>query len=143
MMVKPTERLLRLFNEYGQAHHHGRWAETEVRNTRYIIYTIIIKNSGTIAGPGKGTCQLQFHASYFNARFWLQGQDWSEYNFAALSTSVPMKSLPHMTLESLLSRWSTYRTVFRAQLVRQPHERSSRVGEQRIQDNTSVLKYGR
>jgi hypothetical protein len=94
LMVEPTDRMLRLFDEYGAkltimadvaeilkfkefADQHGR--------DDYHYRAIVAQLQRAVRGGHD--VQLHIHASYFNAthdgRRWVQ--DWSEYDFAGLS----------------------------------------------------------
>jgi hypothetical protein len=94
LMVETTERLLRLFDEYGakltimaDIAEILKFKEFANQNGRddYHYRDIVTQLQGAVRGGHD--VQLHIHASYFNARHdgqrWVQ--DWSEYNFAGLS----------------------------------------------------------
>jgi hypothetical protein len=158
LMLKPTERLLKLFNEHearltimadvaeilkfrdyrqerGQDHYHAEAIEAQLQDA-----------------VAKGhDVQLHLHPSYFNARH-VDGhwqQDWSEYDFARLDYARMdwMIKTGKSYLEGLLQPVKPdYRCIaFRAaNWAMQPSEPAIRV----LVDNgflidTSVFKYGR
>jgi hypothetical protein len=94
LMVEPTERVLRLFDEYGakltimaDMAEILKFKEFANQNGRdgYHYHDIIAQLRGAVRGGHD--VQLHLHASYFNATHdgqkWVQ--DWSEYDFAGLS----------------------------------------------------------
>src|ERR1039457_1927212 len=91
LMIEPTERLLRLFGEYGakltimaDVAEILKFKEFPSQNARddYHYQDIIAQLRGAVSGGHD--VQLHLHASYFNATHdgqkWVQ--DWAEYDFA-------------------------------------------------------------
>lgn len=94
LMVEPTDRLLRLFDEYGakltimaDMAEILKFKEFADQNGRDDYHYRDIAAQLQNAVRGGHDVQLHIHASYFNARHdgqrWVQ--DWSEYDFASLS----------------------------------------------------------
>src|SRR5579864_3962361 len=94
LMVEPTERLLRLFDEFGakltimadiaEILKFKEYAEKQGRDD-YHYDGIVAQLQRAVRGGHD--VQLHIHSSYFNAthdgRHW--AQDWSEYDFASLN----------------------------------------------------------
>jgi hypothetical protein len=158
LMVQPTDRLLRLFDEYGakltimadvaEILKFKEYAE-EFGRDDYHYHKIVEQLRDAVRGGHD--VQLHLHASYFNARFrsnrWQQ--DWSEYDFAGLSGTRldEILKLGKDFLESLLRpiRPDYACTVFRA--ANWSVSPSSRVVRALVDNgfkiDTSVFKYGR
>lgn len=158
LMVGPTERLLRLFDEHGAkltimadvaeilkfkqfADQHGR--------DDYHYREIVAQLQGAVRGGHD--VQLHIHASYFNAthdgRKWVQ--DWSEYDFAGLSLERldEIVRIGKTELESLLQPVNPdYRCfVFRAAnwSVNPGRNVIQALLNNGIKIDTSIFKYGR
>ncbi|MBW8828578.1 MAG: hypothetical protein JF606_03935 [Burkholderiales bacterium] len=158
LMVEPTERLLRLFDEYGakltiladvaEIMKFKEYKDVHGRDTYH--YEAIAEQLRRAIETGHDV-QLHIHSSYFNARIengrW--AQDWSEYDFA----SLPYERMDWMIrtgkqfLENLLRPVDpNYRCVaFRAANWSVSPSRNvvlALVGNG-IEIDTSVFKYGR
>src|SRR5439155_5345154 len=94
LMVEPTARLLRLFDEYGarltimaDIGEILKFKEYAERRGKDDYHFAEIRDQLQKAVRTGHDVQLHIHSSYFNAthdgRRWVQ--DWSEYNFAGLS----------------------------------------------------------
>ena len=93
LMVEPTERMLRLFDQYGAkltilADVAEILKFKEYRDSRGkddYHYDAIVEQLQRAVQTGHDV-QLHLHSSYFNAKYsnqqWVQ--DWTEYNFAGL-----------------------------------------------------------
>ncbi len=158
LMIGPTNRLLRLCDEYGakltimadvaEILKFKHYKDTNGRDD--YCYDAIVEQLRR-AIKGGHDVQLHIHSSYFNARHdngcWVQ--DWSEYNFACL----PYERMDWMVrtgkefLETLLRPTDPgYRCMaFRAaNWSVSPSPRVVRVLVQNgIEIDTSVFKYGR
>jgi hypothetical protein len=93
LMVEPTDRMLRLFDQYGakltimaDVAEIMRFKEYRDKYNRDDYYYDAIVDQLRRAVRTGHDVQLHIHSSYFNARYqdgrWLQ--DWSEYDFANL-----------------------------------------------------------
>ena len=113
LMVEPTERMLRQFEEYGAKLTiladvaeiiKFKEYQKKAQARRFSLRT----NRGSASGchSARHDVQLHMHTSYFNARYekgrWQQ--DWSEYNFAGLSLDriTQIVKLGKEFLESML-----------------------------------------
>jgi hypothetical protein len=158
LMVEPTERLLRLFDEYGakltimaDVAEILKFKEYRDQYGRddYRYCAIVDQLLGAIKGGHD--VQLHLHSSYFNARHDGRGwaQDWSEYNFAGL----PYERMDWMVrtckgfLESLLRPADlSYRCIaFRAPNWSVSPSRNvvRTLIKNDIKIDTSVFKFGR
>ena len=158
LMVEPTERMMRQFEEYGakltimadiaEILKFKEYAEEHGRDDYH--YREIAAQLQDAIRRGHDV-QLHVHASYFNARYergrWRQ--DWSEYNFAGLDPGriKEIVRLGKDFLESLLQPVdSGYKCeVFRAaNWAVSPSKHVVRgLVENGIKIDTSVFKYGR
>lgn len=157
-MIEPTERLLRLCDEYGakltimaDVAEILKFKEYKDRFGRDDYYYDAIVEQLCHAIKGGHDVQLHLHSSYFKARYdngrWVQ--DWSEYNFAGL----PYERMDWMVragkefLETLIQQTDPgYRCkAFRA--ANWSVSPSSNVVRALVQNgieiDTSVFKYGR
>jgi hypothetical protein len=158
LMVRPTERLMGLFDEYGakltllpDVAEILKFKEHKERTGRDDYYYDAIVDQLQRAVKGGHDVQLHIHSAYFNARHdgrrWLQ--DWSEYSFADL----PYERMNWMVktskdfLENLLTPVApSYRcTVFRAANWSVSPSRNvvRALMENGITIDTSVFKFGR
>jgi hypothetical protein len=158
LMVEPTDRLLRLFDQFGakltimadfaEILKFKEYAEKSGRDDYH--YDAIIHQLQTAVARGHDV-QLHVHSSYFNAsqdgRRWVQ--DWSEYNFAALSPQRLDEIVRQGKgfLESILRPVnSSYRCIaFRAANWSVSPSRNvvRALAKNGIQIDSSVFKYGR
>jgi len=158
LMVEPTARLLRLFDEYGarltimadigEILKFKEYAERRGKDDYHIAE---IRDQLQEAVRTGHDVQLHIHSSYFNAthdgRRWIQ--DWSEYNFAGLSPRRmgEMVERGKSFLESILCPVrADYRCeVFRAAnwSVSPSANVVSALVQNRIRIDTSVFKFGR
>jgi hypothetical protein len=158
LMVEPTARLLRLFDEYGaklsimadvaEILKFKEYADQHGKDDYH--YQDIAAQLQTAVRGGHDV-QLHVHSSYFNAthdgRRWVQ--DWAEYNFAGLSLRRldELIKLGKSFLESLLQPVNpAYRcNVFRAaNWSVSPSKNVVRaLVNNGIRIDTSVFKYGR
>ncbi|MDE2402252.1 MAG: hypothetical protein KGL90_11365 [Burkholderiales bacterium] len=158
LMVEPTDRLLRLFDEYGakltimadvaEIMKFKEHKDTHGQDTYH--YGAIASQLRRAIQSGHDV-QLHIHSSYFNATLEDGGwaQDWSEYDFAAL----PYERMKWMVatgkkyLESLLRPVDpNYRCVaFRAANWSVSPSRNvvKALADNGIEIDTSVFKYGR
>jgi hypothetical protein len=158
LMVEPTQRMLRQFEEYGakltiladvaEIIKFKEYAEQHKRDDFH--YAKIVAQLQDAIRRGHDV-QLHMHASYFNARY-EQGrwqQDWSEYNFAGLGLDRIRQTvkLGKEFLESVLQPVDpTYKCfVFRAAnwSVSPTQHVVQALIEHGIKIDTSVFKYGR
>ncbi len=158
LMIEPTQRLLRLFDEYGakltimadvaESLKFKEYAGQEKRDDYH--YGAIVSQLQDAVARGHDV-QLHIHSSYFNAthdgRRWVQ--DWREYDFAGLDPNrmTTMVKQGKQFLESILqpahpgyrclafraANWSVSpsRNVVRALL------------DNGLEIDTSIFKYGR
>jgi len=158
LMVEPTDRLLRLFDEYGakltimadmaEILKFKQFAEAHGRDD-YHSQEIVAQLRRALAGGHD--VQLHLHASYFhathNGQRWVQ--DWTEYDFAGLSLErlEEMVRLGKAELEALLQPANpAYRCfVFRAAnwSVNPGRNVIQALLKNGIQVDTSIFKYGR
>ncbi|HEX3857597.1 MAG TPA: hypothetical protein VHY30_09910 [Verrucomicrobiae bacterium] len=158
LMVEPTDRLLRLFDEYGakltimadiaEILKFKEFAEQNGRDG-YHYRAIVAQLQNAVRGGHD--VQLHIHASYFNAQHdgkkW--AQDWSEYDFAGLSLERldEIVRLGKSELESLLQPVNPdYRCfVFRAAnwSVNPGRNVIKALLNNGIKADTSIFKYGR
>jgi hypothetical protein len=158
LMVEPTDRLLRLFDEYGakltimaDMAEILKFKEFADRNGRDDFHYRDIVAQLQNAVRGGHDVQLHLHASYFNATHdgqkWVQ--DWSEYDFAGLRLERldEIVRLGKTTLESLLQPVNPdYRCfVFRAAnwSVNPGRNVIKALINNGITVDTSIFKYGR
>jgi hypothetical protein len=158
LMIEPTARLLRFFDQYGAKltimadigeilcfkEHFARHSSDDFH------YADIVSQLQDAVRRGHDV-QLHIHSSYFNANHdghrWVQ--DWSEYNFAGLSLDRMrmMVSKGKEFLESILRPIDPeYRCIaFRAAnwSVSPSKNVAITLLEHRIKIDTSVFKYGR
>ncbi|NGZ09615.1 MAG: hypothetical protein CV088_09550 [Nitrospira sp. LK70] len=158
LMIEPTERLLRLCEQFGakltimadvaEILKFKEYKE-ENRQDDYSYDAIVDQLRGAITNGHD--VQLHIHSSYFNAThdngYWIQ--DWSEYDFARLpyERMSGMIGLCKQFLESLLRPVdSSYRCVaFRAAnwSVSPSKNVVQALIEHGISIDTSIFKYGR
>jgi hypothetical protein len=158
LMVKPTSRLLDLLEKHGakltimadvaEILKFREYRDQFGRDNYH--YEPIIAQLKDAIGRGHDV-QLHLHCSYFNSRFergkWMQ--DWSEYNFAALSEQRLNEVLRigrEFLEEQLRPIDSSYRcNVFRAAnwAVTPSHNVVRALVNNGFQIDTSVFKYGR
>lgn len=158
LMIEPTDRLLRLFDEYGakltimadvaEILKFKEYKDTHGRDDYY--YDAIVDQLRRAINSGHDV-QLHIHSSYFNAKYddgrWIQ--DWSEYNFAGLPYERMdwMVSVCKQFLEMLLRPVNpNYRCIaFRAaNWSVSPSKNVVRaLVNNDIKIDTSVFKYGR
>lgn len=158
LMVEPTGRLLRLFDEYGakltimaDVAEILKFKEFAIQTGRDDFHYHDIAAQLQNAVRGGHDVQLHIHASYFNARHdgqrWLQ--DWSEYDFAGLSLERLYEIVRQgkTELESLLQPMNPdYRCfVFRAAnwSVNPGRNVIQALLNNGIKVDTSIFKYGR
>ena len=158
LMVEPTDRMLRLFDEYGakltimaDIAEILKFKEFADQNGRddYHYRAIIAQLQKAVQGGHD--VQLHIHASYFNARHdgqkWVQ--DWSEYDFAGLSPERldEVVRIGKTELESLLQPLNPdYRcSIFRAAnwSVNPGRNVIKALLNNGIKIDTSIFKYGR
>jgi hypothetical protein len=157
LMVEPTDRLLRLFDQYGakltilaDVAEILKFGEYQARQgVDAYGYEAIVAQLRRAIYTGHDV-QLHLHSSYFNATHdgqrWVQ--DWSEYDFAGLAPDrmSQLVRTGKAFLESLLQPVNPgYRcTVFRAaNWSVSPSENVTRaLLENGIHIDTSVFKYG-
>lgn len=157
LMVEPTDRLLRLFDEHGA--HLTIMADVaeilkfkeyaERRGNDDYHYRQVVAQLQDAARRGHDV-QLHLHSSYFNARHdgkrWVQ--DWAEYNFAGLGLPRlhEMVGLGKAYLESILKPANpNYRCLaFRAAnwSVSPSKNVVNALTSNGIKIDTSVFKYG-
>lgn len=158
LMVEPTARMLRVFDQYGakltimadvaEILKFKEYADTRGQDA-YHYREVVAQLQQAIRGGHD--VQLHIHASYFNAthdgRSWRQ--DWSEYDFAGLPQARldEVVGIGKRFLESLLQPVQPgYRcSVFRAaNWSVSPSERVVRaLTRHGFSVDTSVFKYGR
>jgi hypothetical protein len=158
LMIKPTDRLLRLFDEHGakltimadiaEILKFKEFAEQNGKDDYH--YRAIVAQLQNAVRDGHDV-QLHIHASYFNARHdgkkWVQ--DWSEYDFAGLSVERldEIVRIGKSELESLLKTVNPdYRCfVFRAAnwSVNPGRNVIKALLNNGIKADTSIFKYGR
>ena len=157
LMIEPTSRMLRLFDEYGakltimaDIGEILRFKDHAERNPKDDFhYAEIVAQLQDAVRRGHDV-QLHIHSSYFNAKFdgrsWVQ--DWSEYNFAGLNLDR-MRTMVRQGkefLESILRPVDPdYRCVaFRAAnwSVSPGTNVARALLDNGIQIDTSVFKYG-
>lgn len=158
LMVEPTHRMLRLFDEYGakltimadvaEILKFKEFSETH-GNDAYHYQKIIAQFHEAMRGGHD--VQLHIHASYFNARHdgtkW--AQDWSEYDFAGLKFDRmnEIVRLGKNFLESTLQpSFPDYRCIaFRAAnwSVNPGRNVVKALLNNGIRLDTSIFKYGR
>lgn len=158
LMVRPTERLLRLFDKHGakltimaDIAEILKFREYAQKLGRDDYHYQLIATQLQNAVRGGHDVQLHIHASYFNAthdgRRWVQ--DWSEYDFARLSRERLREVVKtgKTFLESLLQPVKpAYRcSVFRAAnwSVSPSSEVVNALLDNGIHIDSSVFKYGR
>ena len=158
LMVEPTDRLLRLFDEYGakltimaDVAEIMKFREHKDAHGRDTYHYDAIADQLRRAIETGHDVQMHIHSSYFNARLengrW--AQDWSEYDFASLPYERMnwMVSTGKQFLESLLRPVDPdYRCVaFRAANWSVSPSRNVVLAlvENGIEIDTSVFKYGR
>ena len=158
LMVKPTDKLLRLFDQYGakltimaDVAEIIKFKEYKLKYNRDDYYFDSISDQLRRAIRGGHDVQLHIHPSYFNAQHcsgrW--SQDWSAYNFADLSfdTLNGMVERCKFFLTDLLQRESrTYECIaFRAaNWAVSPSKNVVRsLINNGIEIDTSVFKYGK
>jgi hypothetical protein len=158
LMVEPTERLIRLFDEYGakltimaDVAEILKFKQFAIQNGRddYHYHDIVAQLQGAVRGGHD--VQLHLHASYFNATHdgqrWVQ--DWSEYDFAGLNFERmnELVRLGKNELESLLRPVNPdYRCfVFRAAnwSVNPGQNVVKALLNNGMKADTSIFKYGR
>jgi hypothetical protein len=157
LMVEPTDRLLRLFDEFGgkltilaDIGEILKFKEYAAEHGTDKFHYQAIAAQLQRAVRGGHDVQLHIHSSYFNARHdgqcWVQ--DWSEYNFAGLDPSrmTQMIGIGKKFLEELLQPAKPdYRcTVFRAanwSVSPSPNVVRALL-EHQIHIDTSIFKYG-
>ena len=158
LMVEPTDRLLRLFDQYGakltimaDVAEILRFKERQEQSGRDEFHYRAILDQLQRAIRGGHDVQLHIHSSYFNAQCrdgrWVQ--DWSEYNFAGLPRDrmAWMVSRCKAFLESALQPVdSSYRCLaFRAAnwSVSPSKDVVSVLLDNDIEIDSSVFKFGR
>ena len=157
LMVEPTARMLRLFDEYGakltimadvaEILKFKQYAEQNGKDD-YHYHAIVAQLQNAVRGGHD--VQLHIHASYFNATHngqkWVQ--DWSEYDFASLSLERldEIVRIGKTELESLLRPVDPdYRCfVFRAAnwSVNPGRNVTKALLNNGITVDTSIFKYG-
>jgi hypothetical protein len=158
LMVEPTDRMLRLFDQYGAKLTIMADVGEILRFRAYrqevgqddFQYEAIVEQLRRAVRTGHDV-QLHIHSSYFNAKCqngrW--DQDWSEYNFAGLSRPrmAQMVREGKVFLEGLLQPVeASYRCIaFRAAnwSVSPSQAVADTLIENGISIDTSVFKYGR